>query len=88
MTMTWRFAVVGVEHRADGANDDLLLVVGGDEDGDAGIEAGRGQCVGAAHAVDDGQDAHQQQARAHQDIAHVEDQHDEGADDGQAGEGD
>ncbi len=34
--------VVGVEHRADGADDDLLLVVGGDEDGDAGIEAGRG----------------------------------------------
>ena len=34
--------VVGVEHRADGADDDRLFVVGGDEDGDARIVAGRG----------------------------------------------
>ena len=80
--------VVGVEHRADGADDDLLFVVGGDEDGDARVEAGRGLAVRLAQAVDDGEDADQDQARAHQDVADEEDHDDEVADDGEAGEGD
>ena len=37
--------VVGVEHRADGADDDRFFVVGGDENGDARVEAGRGVAV-------------------------------------------
>ena len=76
--------VVGVEHRADGANDDLLLVVGGDEHRDAGIEIGRGSAR-AAQAIDDREDAHQQQPRAHQHVADEEDQDDEMADNGQPG---
>ena len=56
--------VVGVEHRADGADDDRLFVVGGDEDGDAGIVAGRGQAVRPAQAVDDGEDADERCSRA------------------------
>ena len=83
-----KVGVVGVEHRADGADNDLFLVVGGDEDGDAGIEAGRSHGVGAEQAVDDGEDAHQDQPRAHQNVAQEEDQHNELADDGHAGEGD
>jgi hypothetical protein len=38
--------VVGVEHRADGADDDLFLVVGGNQHGHAGVEAGRGRAWG------------------------------------------
>ena len=72
--------VVGVEYRADGADDDLLFVEGGDEHGDAGIESGRGEGVGSAHAVDDREDANQQQAGAHKDVANEEDQNDEFAD--------
>ena len=80
--------VIGVEHRADGADDDRLFVVGGDEDGNARVEARRGQGVGFAQAVDDSEDADEQQARAHQDVADKEDQDDEAADDLHAGEGD
>ena len=43
--------------------------------------------MGAAQAVDDGENADQDQAPAHQDVAQEEDQDDELADDGQAGEG-
>ena len=69
--------VVGVEHRADGADDDLLFVVGGNEDGDARIEAGRGLAVRLAEAVDDGEDADDDEARAHEDVADEEDHDDE-----------
>ena len=79
--------VVGVEHRADGAHDDLLLVVGGNQNGDAWQHAGSGFTVRAAQAVDDGQNADQHQTRAHQDVAEKEDHHDGLADDGQARKG-
>src|ERR1035437_1793202 len=54
----------------------------------AGIESWRGGGVGGAQALDDGEDADQQEAGAHEDVAEIEDQQDELADDGQAGEGD
>ena len=41
-----------------------------------------------AQAVDEGEDAHQHQARAHQDVTDEEDENDEVADDGEGGEGD
>ena len=80
--------VVGVEHRADGADDDRLFVVGGDEHGDARIEAGRGLAVRLAQAVDDGEEADEDEARAHEYVADEEDHDDEVADDVERGEGD
>ena len=50
--------VVRVQHGADGAHDDLLFVVGGDEHGDARAEiAGDAGIVALAQAIDDGEDA-------------------------------
>ena len=80
--------VVGVEHGADGAHDDRLFVVGGNENGDARIEAGRGRAVRLAQAVDDGEEADEDEPRAHEHVADKEDHDDEVADDGDRGEGD
>jgi len=66
--------VVGVEHGADGAHDDGFFVIGGDENGDAGIEAGLGLAVGTAQAIDDGEEADDDEARAHE---HVDDEEDD-----------
>ena len=73
--------VVGVEHRADGADDDRLLVIGRDENGDARVVAGRGLAVRLAQAVNDGEEADDDEARAHQNVADEEDHDDEVADD-------
>ena len=65
--------VVGVEHRADGADDDRFFVIGRDENGDAGVEAGRGRAVRLAQTVDDGEQTDDDEARAHEHVAHEED---------------
>ena len=53
-----------------------------------GLKPGEAWRCGLAQAVDDGEEADEDEARAHQDVADEEDHHDEVADDGQAGEGD
>ena len=80
--------VVGVEHGADGAHDDRLFVVGGNENCDARIEAGRGLAVRLAQAVNDGEEADEDEPRAHENVADEEDHDDEVADDIERGEGD
>ena len=80
--------VVGVEHRADGADDDRLFVVSGNENRDARVVAGRGLAMRLAQAVDDGEEADDDEARAHQNVADEEDHDDEVADDVERGEGD
>ena len=53
-----------------------------------GLKPGEALLVRPAQAVDDGEDADEDQARAHQDVADEEDHDDEVADDVQRGEGD
>ncbi len=80
---------VGGEHDGpDGPDDDLLLVVGGDDDGDARLVVGRGVVFARAQAVDDGEDADDDEARAHQDVADEEDADDDVVEEGDEEEGD
>jgi len=80
--------VVGHHDRADGAGDDLFFVVGGDEDGDARLVVGAGEVLALAEAVDDGEEADDDEARRHEDVADVEDVEDEVVEEGEEEEGD
>ena len=80
--------VVGVEHGSNGADDDRLFVVCGNKNSDARVESGRGFGVRLAQAVDDGEQADEQQAPSHHNVADKEDHDDEAADDLNEGEGD
>ena len=82
--------VLVVRHHdgADGAGDDLLLVVGGDEDGDAGVVVGRCEVLALAEAVDDGEDADEDEAAGHQDVADEEEGDDEVVEEAEEEEGD
>ena len=53
-----------------------------------GLNPGEACAVRAAKTIDDGEDADEDEARAHQDVADEEDEDDEVADDGERGEGD
>ena len=53
-----------------------------------GLKPGDACAVRPAQTVDDGEDADDDEPRAHQDVADEEDDHDEVADDGERGEGD
>jgi len=64
--------VVGVEHRANGANDNGFFVIRGNENGNARAKAGRSLAVRPPQAVDDGKDADNNKPRAHEHIANKE----------------
>jgi len=78
--------VVGVEDRANGADDDFLFVVSGDEDGDAGVEAGEASLCGVRRRSSR-RARNEDEARAHEHVAREEDEHNEVADDVEGGEG-
>ena len=75
--------VVGVQHRADSAHDDLLFVVRRHQHGHPRIEPRRCLAMRPPQPVDDGKNAHQHQPRAHQHVANEEHEHDEVEDDRQ-----
>src|SRR5208282_2271193 len=80
--------VVGVEHGADGADDNGFFVIRGDENGDAGTKAGRGLAVRTAQAVDEGEDADDDETRAHEHVAKKENHKNKIADDIDRGKSD
>ena len=80
--------VVRHQHGADGAGDDLLFVVGGDEDGDAGLVVRGGEVLAFTEAVDGGEEADDDEAAAHEDVADEEDADDEVVEEGDEEEGD
>jgi len=88
MTMTRMFFVVRHHHGADGPNDNFFFVVGRNEHGDAGLIIRCGVVLSFAEAVDDGEDAYKDEARAHKHVANEEDAHDEVAEEAVEEEGD
>ena len=66
----------------------VFFVVGGDENGYARIEAGRGLAVRLDDAVDEREETDDDEARAHENVAEEEDEDDEVADNVERGEGD
>src|SRR6185437_606339 len=65
--------VRGHHDGTDGPNDDLLLVIGGDDDRDLWLIARCGIVLPLAQTVDDGTDAEDDEPGAHQHIADEED---------------
>ena len=57
--------VVGVENRADRSDDDRFFVVSRNENSHARVEAGRGIATPPGEAVNDGEQAHDNESRAH-----------------------
>ena len=73
-----QIGIVGIERALDGALDDFLLVIGGDENRDPGAVGRdlRGRSIDMrAETVIDGEHANRNQAAGHQDVTQEKNQH-------------